>query len=151
MFHSFTANDLEANGTNGTNAVADNTLNNGISQKQPQPSKSDPIQRAMGSLGRWHIVVCGFIFLLKFPVAWHQMSIIFMAPNINSTCANSNITDKCSADCKSYKFDRETFTETIQMTWNLVCTREQLANASQLIFMLGILVGNMIFGKLADK
>lgn len=131
--------------------MADTTLNNGISQKQSEQSKPDPIQRAMGSLGRWHIIVCLFIFLLKFPVAWHQMSIIFMAPNINYTCSNPNITDKCSAACTSYQFDRVTFTETIQMTWNLVCTREQLANASQTIFMFGILVGNMIFGKLADK
>lgn len=74
-----------------------------------------------------------------------------MAPNINYTCADPNVTDKCSADCQAYRFDRETFTETLQMTWNLVCQRQQLANASQMIFMFGILVGNMVFGTLADK
>lgn len=105
----------------------------------------------MGSLGRWHIFVCAFIFLLKFPVAWHQMSIIFMAPNVNYTCTDSNINDTCSADCQEYTFDHNVFTETIQMTWNLVCSKTQLANASQSIFMAGILVGNIVFGTLADK
>ncbi|XP_031621351.1 organic cation transporter protein isoform X2 [Contarinia nasturtii] len=136
--------DLEANGVNNTNNVRNN-------EKKPDPPKSDPIQKAMGSLGRWHVIVCGFIFLLKFPVAWHQMSIIFMAPKINATCVNSSIINECSADCNAYEYKRDIFTETIQMTWNLVCNRKHLANLSQTIFMFGILVGNMVFGTLADK
>lgn len=27
----------------------------------------------MGAFGKWHILVCSTIFLLKFPVAWHQV------------------------------------------------------------------------------
>lgn len=96
---SITAIDVEANGVSHLGTVTNNTLNNGYSEKKPDPPKSDPIQSAMGSLGRWHIFVCAFIFLLKFPVAWHQMSIIFTAPNINYTCADPNVTDRCSADC----------------------------------------------------
>lgn len=122
-----------------------------MGERKAEPSKFDPIQKAMGSLGRWHIIVCFFVFLLKFPVAWHQMSIIFMAPKINFTCKDQNITNKCSPECTEYEFNRDTFTETLQMTWNLVCEREQLTNASQMIFMFGILVGNMLFGSLADK
>lgn len=74
-----------------------------------------------------------------------------MAPKVNYTCADSNVSDRCSADCGSYEFDRDTFTETIQMTWDLVCSRKHLANASQTVFMFGILVGNIVFGTLADK
>lgn len=37
------------------------------------------------------------------------------------------------------------------MTWDLVCERQFLAHTSQTIFMFGILVGNMVFGTLADK
>ncbi len=33
----------------------------------------DPIQRAMGQFGKWHVFVCATVFLLKFPVAWHQV------------------------------------------------------------------------------
>ncbi|XP_055297266.1 organic cation transporter protein isoform X2 [Sitodiplosis mosellana] len=145
--------DVQANGTNHSNlaAVGDGTLNNGNSEKKDDSPKSDVIQKAMGSLGRWHIIVCGFIFLLKFPVAWHQMSIIFMASNVNYTCADANITNTCSAECTEYAFNRTVFTETIQMTWDLVCSKKHLANLSQTIFMFGILVGNMVFGTLADK
>lgn len=71
---SITAIDLETNGTVNTISVA----NNGISEKQTDPKKSDPIQNAMGSLGRWHMIVCAFIFLMKFPVAWHQMRFVFL-------------------------------------------------------------------------
>lgn len=142
---------MEANGASNLGTVAGNTLNNGNSEKKPDPPKSDPIQQAMGSFGRWHAIICAFIFLLKFPVAWHQMSIIFAAPNIKYSCADPNVTDPCSAECTSYEFDHSIFTETIQMTWNLVCERQFLAHSSQTIFMFGILVGNIVFGTLADK
>jgi len=39
-------------------------------------AKKDPVQRAIGELGRWQIFVCAIIFLLKFPVAWHQMGTV---------------------------------------------------------------------------
>lgn len=74
-----------------------------------------------------------------------------MAPNVPYKCANPEINDTCSAECTEYVFNRTVFTETIQMTWELVCGKKHLANASQTIFMFGILVGNMVFGTLADK
>lgn len=78
------------------------------------------------------------------------MSIIFLAPKANFTCANSSI-DKCSPDCVELEFDRSVFTDTIITTFNLVCQNEQWANISQTIFMSGILVGSILFGTLADK
>lgn len=33
----------------------------------------DPIQNAMGKFAKWQILVCASVFLLKFPVAWHQV------------------------------------------------------------------------------
>lgn len=105
----------------------------------------------MGQFGRWHFWICAVIFLMKFPVAWHQMSIIFMAPHTDFQCADPNITDKCSADCTKYEFNRTIFEETIQSTWDLVCDKKWLVDLNQTIFMLGILVGNVMFGSLADK
>lgn len=104
----------------------------------------------MGQFGRWHFFVCSIIFLLKFPVAWHQMSIIFMAPTVGFTCQQADV-DKCSPQCTEYDFNRTIFHETIQMTWDLVCERKYWASASQTLFMFGILVGNIFFGALADK
>lgn len=78
------------------------------------------------------------------------MSIIFIAPPAEFQCINETI-DKCSADCPAYNYNRTIFSETIITKWNLVCDNAQLANISQLIFMFGILLGNFIFGTLADK
>ena len=78
------------------------------------------------------------------------MSIIFLAPKPDFKCANYSI-EKCSPDCDEYEFDRSVFQETIITTFNLVCQKEQWANFSQTIFMFGILVGNILFGTLADK
>lgn len=111
---------------------------------------ADPIQNAMGHFGRWHLFVCAAMFLLKLPGAWHQMSIIFLAPPTTFQCANATI-DKCSADCSEWIYDRSVFEQTIIMEWDLVCDRAQLANLSQTVFMLGILVGSMVFGSWADK
>lgn len=94
--------------------------------------------------------MCAVIFLMKFPVAWHQMSIIFLAPKPEFTCANVTI-DKCSAECPEYIYDRSVFEETIMTEWDLVCEKGKLANLSQTIIMFGILVGSMVFGSLADK
>ncbi|KAJ6641511.1 Organic cation transporter protein [Pseudolycoriella hygida] len=112
--------------------------------------KNDPIQQAMGQFGKWQIFVCATVFLLKFPVAWHQMSIIFLAAKTDFVCANRSI-EKCSSDCDEIEFDRSVFSETIITTFDLVCTKEHWANISQTIFMSGILFGSILFGTLADK
>ncbi|KAF2881386.1 hypothetical protein ILUMI_24784 [Ignelater luminosus] len=117
-------------------------------------AKDDPnndiVQKSIGVMGRWHIWVCFVIFLVKFPVAWHQLSIVFVAPPITFTCAD-NSTDKCSANCSSHVFNRSVFTETIATQWDLVCEKTQLANFAQTVTMLGILFGNLLFGILSDK
>lgn len=58
---------------------------------------------------------------------------------------------RCAANCSSHEFNRSIFTETIITQWDLVCDRAQLANVAQLTFMLGILVGNVLFGYLSDR
>lgn len=68
-------------------------------------SKIDIIQKSIGVLGRWHLWICFIIFLVKFPVAWHQLSIVFVAPPIDFVCAD-NATDKCSINCTNLIFDR---------------------------------------------
>ncbi|XP_062565693.1 organic cation transporter protein isoform X2 [Armigeres subalbatus] len=111
----------------------------------------DPIQRAMGQLGWWHILVCAVVFPLKFPVAWHQMGIIFLGAAMNYTCASNSSLDKCSSECTSWNYDTSVFSSTIVSEWNLVCEKASLVNLSQTIFMFGILVGGVVFGSLADK
>jgi hypothetical protein len=115
-----------------------------------QGELKDPVQNAIGELGRWQILVCAIVFLLKFPVAWHQMVIIFLAPKPDFTCSNPELS-QCNPQCPSHVFNTSVFSSTIRTEWDLVCSREYLSNLSQTIFMLGIMVGNMFFGGLADK
>lgn len=113
----------------------------------------DVITKAIGAIGKWQIWVCFVVFLVKFPVAWHQMSIIFLAPPMNFTCGStSDIFDNvCYENCTDYEYDRSIFKETIISQWDLVCDREWLKNLTQTFFMLGILVGNMFFGHMSDR
>lgn len=81
----------------------------------------------MGSLGPWHIVIAVALSLVKFPVAWHQLSIVFLAPPTNFTCIHptpANLSDsmsgKCEVDvgghkekCTEFAYNRNIFKETI--------------------------------------
>ncbi|XP_015108616.1 organic cation transporter protein isoform X1 [Diachasma alloeum] len=122
----------------------------------------DAIQEAMGALGRWQIFICLAISLVKFPVAWHQLAIVFMAPlnqGYNCTSPVRSLTkDQCLVDvngtqaqCDKWDFERTIFPETIISQWALVCSRSHYANILQSILMFGILLGNITFGSLADR
>lgn len=79
-----------------------------------------------------------------------QLSIIFTAPPASFECINSTL-EKCSESCSVHEFDRSVFTETIITQWDLVCENAQWASVSQLIFMFGVLLGNVFFGTISDK
>ncbi|CAH2982624.1 unnamed protein product [Chilo suppressalis] len=115
----------------------------------------DLLTKTIGAIGKWQIWICFVVFLVKFPVAWHQMSIIFLAPPMNFTCADNHSAGEfdnvCHENCTDYMYDHNIFHETIISQWNLVCDRAWLKNLTQTIFMLGILVGNMVFGHLSDR
>ncbi|KAL0104853.1 hypothetical protein PUN28_016474 [Cardiocondyla obscurior] len=125
----------------------------------------DPVQEAMGSMGPWHIVIAVAISLVKFPVAWHQLSIIFLAPPTNFTCiapksaTNESMQLQCEVDvgngtiekCTDFQYKKQIFINSIITEWNLVCDRQQLANFAQSCTMFGVLVGNLIFSTMADR
>ncbi|KAF7997518.1 hypothetical protein HCN44_006089 [Aphidius gifuensis] len=144
----------EVNGNNFNTNEKDETTN--------EHEEIDAVQKAMGGLGRWQILVCLAISLVKFPVAWHQLAIVFMAPQSQGyNCTNPphiETKDQCvlningtQIECQSWEFDKSIFPETIVSQWNLVCHRSHYANFQQAILMLGILLGNITFGSLADR
>lgn len=118
-----------------------------------QKEGGDAITKAIGSIGKWQIWICFVVFLVKFPVAWHQMSIIFLAPPTKFHCTGESegFDNVCYDNCTKYEYDHSVFKETIVSEWDLICGREWLKNLTQTIFMLGILVGNMCFGHLSDR
>lgn len=116
------------------------------------PVDEDPIQKAMGSMGRYQICMCFLVFLTKFPVAFHQMSIIFFTPPVSYTCKDEGSSDALNVcPCKNPEYDRSVFKDTITMSWHLICERKYLASLTQTFFMGGMLIGSIIFGALADR
>ncbi|KAK2582312.1 hypothetical protein KPH14_004651 [Odynerus spinipes] len=125
----------------------------------------DVIQDAMGSMGPWHIVIAVALSLVKFPVAWHQLSIVFLAPPTTFWCVspesatNESVKYKCYVDvgngtmdkCTDFRYDKRVFRETIITEWDLVCDREQLTNLVQSCTMFGVLMGNFLFSSVADR
>lgn len=75
--------------------------NNKVTQEL---GENDIIQKCIGCLGRWHLWVCFIIFLVKFPVAFHQLNIVVLAPEIEFECENSD-NPKCSTNCSQHMFD----------------------------------------------
>ncbi|KMQ90895.1 organic cation transporter protein [Lasius niger] len=84
-----------------------------------------------------------------------------MAPHQDYNCtkpATVDSKDQCTVDfngtetkCTEWEYDRRIFPETIISQWNLVCDRTHYANIQQSILMFGVLLGNIIFGSLADR
>ncbi|XP_014473977.1 PREDICTED: organic cation transporter protein-like isoform X2 [Dinoponera quadriceps] len=136
-------------------------VSNGKDEHIDGDASVDAVQTAIGNLGRWQVTVCLAISLVKFPVAWHQLAIVFMAPHQDYNCtkpATTDAQDQCtvnvngtSVGCTEWEYDRSVFPETIISEWNLVCDRTHYANIQQSILMFGVLLGNIIFGSLADR
>ncbi|XP_026815859.1 organic cation transporter protein [Rhopalosiphum maidis] len=130
-------------------------------------SDSDPVQTALGDFGWWQFWITFALSLLKFPIAWHQLAIIFLAAKSPFRCDVGdgsttlfNVTDRCNSPdpvthdmtpCHQFVYDRSVFQETIITEWDLVCGRFQLSNIAQSVFMLGVLIGNVLFGMFSDK
>lgn len=59
---------------------------------------SDEVQSSIGNFGRWQMWVCFWLFIVKFPVAWHALGIVFLAPPVESWCRRpatlQNLTDE---------------------------------------------------------
>lgn len=61
---------------------------------------------------------------------------------------------KCYLDgkaCTEWTYDKSVFQSTIISEWDLVCGNKELADLAQTVFMLGVLVGSVLFGLAADK
>ncbi|KAJ3666216.1 hypothetical protein Zmor_001669 [Zophobas morio] len=124
--------------------------------------------------------------LLKFPIAWFQLSIIFLAPPTQFWCKSDTPTDNSTLEwlknaqhshpllrheglnsgfCHSigaenetaalcedgYSYNTTVFHSTIITEWDLVCDNKRLVDVSQITLMFGVLIGNIMFGIMADR
>ncbi|CAB3226706.1 unnamed protein product [Arctia plantaginis] len=107
----------------------------------------DYIQKSIGDYGLYHLWLCFIVFLSKFPIAWHQMAIIFLTPKVSYTCDGE--LNKCP--CANPEFDKSVFPMTITMKWNLICEKKHLGTLVQTLFQLGTLIGSILFGMASDR
>ncbi|XP_008050782.1 solute carrier family 22 member 6 isoform X2 [Carlito syrichta] len=70
-------------------------------------------------------------------------------PFPNGTEANgTGVTEPC---INGWIYDNSTFPSTIVTEWDLVCSHRALRQLGQSLYMVGVLLGAMIFGYLADR
>ncbi|XP_032497607.1 solute carrier family 22 member 6 isoform X1 [Phocoena sinus] len=70
-------------------------------------------------------------------------------PFPNGTETNgTGATEPCT---HGWIYDNSTFPSTIVMEWDLVCSRRALRQLAQSLYMVGVLLGAMVFGHLADR
>ncbi|KAM9495560.1 solute carrier family 22 member 16 [Clarias gariepinus] len=61
------------------------------------------------------------------------------------------IGNKSLESCSGYVFDHSQVEESIVTEWDLVCEKEWLGKLTQPTFMLGVLIGALLFGDIADR
>lgn len=59
--------------------------------------------------------------------------------------------NKSVSACHSFVFDHSEIQSSIVTDWDLVCEKEWLAKLCQPTFMLGVLIGALVFGDIADR
>ncbi|XP_047990625.1 organic cation transporter-like protein [Leguminivora glycinivorella] len=122
---------------------------NGANVQEKPPPQTDLIQRIIGSFGRYQLFLCLLIFLTKFPVAFHQMAILFLAPKVSYTCADTG--GEATCPCPNPEYDTSMFNQSIIMKWDLICERKWLTSFTQTLFQLGTLLGSVLFGMASDR
>uniref|UniRef100_H2YDZ3 Major facilitator superfamily (MFS) profile domain-containing protein n=1 Tax=Ciona savignyi TaxID=51511 RepID=H2YDZ3_CIOSA len=71
---------------------------------------------------------------------------------LNYTRAVFNNSEQFIGDCDGqFYYDKTVFVETITTEWDLVCQRESLSSLSTAIFFLGMLLGSVAGGNIADR
>ncbi|KAH9627987.1 hypothetical protein HF086_017962 [Spodoptera exigua] len=111
--------------------------------------RQDLILNITGSFGKYQLWLAFIIFLSKFPIAFNQLAIIFLAPPATFVCETTGKKNDCPCDKPIY--DTGTFSNTMVMEFHLICNRKWLTSFSQLAFQAGTLIGSMLFGMASDR
>ncbi|XP_053947368.1 organic cation transporter protein-like [Anastrepha ludens] len=65
--------------------------------------------------------------------------------------ATSPATENGTVKCNHYVYDRSKYENSAVTEWDMVCSRGLLTATSDSLFMLGVLLGSIIFGQMSDK
>ncbi|KAF5272906.1 hypothetical protein FQA39_LY07672 [Lamprigera yunnana] len=135
----------------------------------------DLIESTIGNFGIWQCEVSILLSLLKLPLAWVQLSIVFIAPPTEFWCKRARDESHMSTDSRptnsdhcrmwnilnignqtipciwGYEYNRTVVNSSIITEWNLVCDHAYLVELTQMILMFGVLLGSIAIGQAADK
>ncbi|PZC71534.1 hypothetical protein B5X24_HaOG213178 [Helicoverpa armigera] len=127
--------------------------------KEAKPNFDDDyVVKSMGAFGRWQAIVCTVISMSRLIAMWNILSILFLTPATKFICKKfkddtevvvENST--CYANCLEYEFDHDVFEETIISNFGLICDKAWLASLTQMILMLGLVIGVASFGWVSDR
>lgn len=132
-----------------------------------EKDEKDVLEKLMGSMKYYQWVVTLSCFLVEIPLGWHLLSHSIMVPETTPIyCNNTNetikdvmtaqerrslYTEACHKKCPQVIVSDKYYDLTIVHQFELYCNgRESLAAVAQMVVMLGVLMGNFVFGLLAD-
>ncbi|KAJ8009611.1 hypothetical protein DPEC_G00090700 [Dallia pectoralis] len=123
---------------NITNVLYGNRTSTSLEEVLPffEPTNG-PLVVQMEGGRQWELSACRF-------AEWMNPKNFTYELQVNKT------TEKCHWN-SLYVFDRSEVYQSIVTDWDLVCDREWLAKLCQPTFMLGVLVGALVFGDIADR
>ncbi|XP_017009318.2 organic cation transporter-like protein [Drosophila takahashii] len=100
--------------------------------------------------GSTHYELSSNLWNLSFPpgekCAYYDVS--YSEEYLNGSIPRSSNETK---SCDRYVYDQGTYLNSAVTEWNLVCGRDFMAATSDSLFMLGVLLGSIVFGQLSDK
>ncbi|XP_012216621.1 organic cation transporter protein [Linepithema humile] len=86
---------------------------------------------------------------------WSQCLSLDLTGAANGTIVERSIGGDGAAgkgiSCKEYVYDRSVYKSTTTSEWDLVCDKAWLRATGDALFMVGVMLGSMIFGGLSDK
>ncbi|CAH0399853.1 unnamed protein product [Chilo suppressalis] len=134
-------------GNNAVPAIFASGLDRYLTSGTEAAQRVDLIQKITGAFGKYQLFLCLLVFASKIPIAFHQMAIIFLAPQTPYTCdGKPNV-----CPCPNPVYDRSIFNNTIISEWDLICGNRWLTSFSQTLFQLGTLLGSVFFGMASDR
>lgn len=112
----------------------------------------DDVLRYVGEFGWWQkFLYFSSCFVIIVSSALQIASLVFATGTPKFQCVTPNVTcdeNKCCEECKNYSFDGS-FTSTVT-EWSLICDKAHIAAIVQAFFVVGMMVGSLLFGVVSD-
>lgn len=116
----------------------------------------DLVFKEIGELGKQQQKYGAALCLLNVYAAFHMLQYAFVSFPVNYECQNDKemVENQClnnnRFNCKNLKFNVDT-KSSIVSEWGLVCDQNWRSKATMSVFMMGVMIGALFLGNLADR